>query len=282
MKKLSISLAWSEAVAFVRREAALLVPLGFMLLALPSVLMSLAMPVPATPGAMAAQAIPEPGLWMLLYPVVLVGTIVGSVAVAALALTPGLSVGEAIRRGLQRLLPMLGAFLLLGLVCVLFVFLLMAFVAVAMPGAAQGFATQDFQAAAGAIVLIMLIVVPLAVYLLARFILMTPIAAAEDQGPIALLKRSWALTAGHVLRLIGFVLLFIIAVAILGAVIQILAGIAVAATLGPVEPRTASFIVMTLLAAVVNTVASVYFTSTVARAYAQLAAARVAPVPKTA
>ena len=44
-----------------------------------------------------------------------------------------------------------------------------------------------------------------------RMMMTAPVASIEPVGPVALIKRSWQLTAGHFWRLFGFLVLFFVA-----------------------------------------------------------------------
>lgn len=266
MANLSISTAWNETVEFVKRESRLLFPLAFMLIALPSALLRIVMPPPPVPGTM-----PEPGLWLALVPLVIVATMVGNIAISYLALRPGVSVGEAIQRGLRRFLPLLAAVLLVALAGALLFFVVALVMVLVVPGAmssaAAGAATS---ALALATVLAMLLLLPVILYFAARLIAVTPAAAAEEAGPIELIRRSWALTTGHVGKLVAFLLLVAIAVSVLGRVVESLAGILFIALAGPLRPGSLSTVLIALVLAAVNTVVGAYLGSLVARVYAQL------------
>ena len=91
MATLSVAAAWDETVAFVRREGRLLFPVSFMLIALPAALAEALSP------AGAAGEPPAPGPWLLIFPVALLLSAIGNLAISALALRPGASVAEALR-----------------------------------------------------------------------------------------------------------------------------------------------------------------------------------------
>lgn len=274
MNNLSITTAWNEATEFLRREGHLLYPLAFLLLALPGAAMALLGPQqqPA-PGEM-----PQPGLWMLMMPAALVLGLIGQVALSYLALRPGSSVGEALGRGARRFLPMLGAALLLALGALLLLFLISVVVAVAMPGAAQGLQaggppTQGELAAVG---LIVLILAPVFVYFGTRLSLMAPVAAAQEGGPIALLGRSWRLTAGRFWKLLGFFILFGIVVLVAAMAVQFVLGSLIALAAGRPEPGSLSFALVTLLQAALNALFYMFLIATLSRIYAQLTGHNVA------
>jgi hypothetical protein len=267
MTKLSITTAWNETAAFVGREARLLFPLAFMLIALPVAAMSAFTPAPAGPGEL-----PGPGLWLLLLPLAAIASMIGNIAISHLALRPGASVGEGIARGGARFAMLLGAAILLGLAGVAALFIIAMIVMMLVPGAMTGAQSGvPTPAVASATLLMVALILPLLVYFGARLLVMTPVAAAEEGGPLALIKRSWQLTAGNTWKLVGFILLVAIAVGILGAAIESVAGLAAGLLIGPIAPGSLSALVVIVVMAGVNTVIGVYLATLIARIYAQLA-----------
>lgn len=265
MATLSITTAWNETVELVRREAALLLPVSFLLLALPSALMEAAAP---QPGATDVSPI-----WLLLFLVAMLTGFVGNVAISYLALRSGVSVAEALRRGVSRLPSLLGAVVLVG-IAFLFLFIIAAIVAVLIvPGAmsaAESGATA-VPALIGAVLIAILIVLPFGLYIGARLMAMTPIAAVDPGNPFELIGRSWRLTAGHVWKLIGFLILVGVLIGVLRLAIAAVAGILFALVAGPIEAGSTSQWLVIVVMALVNMVVAAYFTSLVARIYAQLA-----------
>ena len=267
MANLSISTAWNETVEFVRRESRLLFPLAFMLVALPSAILKTVQPLPPSPGEA-----PPMGPWLLVIPLVVVATLVGNLAISWLALRPGASVGEAIRRGARRFLPLIGAALLLALAGAILFFIAAMVAVVLVPGAlAAAQAGAPAPAMVGAVLVTMLIIAPVLIFVGARMVALTPAAAVEEGGPIALLQRSWRLTAGHTWKLIAFLLLIGITVSVLGLVIEAVAGSLFIVLAGPARPGSASMVLIATVMAIVNTVVAVYLASLIARIYAQLA-----------
>lgn len=267
MAKLSITTAWNETAAFVAREARLLLPLAFMLIALPVAAMGLLMPAPASP-----EELPGGGLWLLAVPLALVASTIGNIAISHLALKPGASVGEAIARGAARCAMLIGAALLLGLGAIVLFFVVamiaMMLVPGAMSGAQSGVPTPEL---ASATLLMLLLMLPVVLFFAARLLVMTPAAAAEEGGPIRLIRRSWALTAGHAWKLIGFLLLIFIAIGVLGAAIEAVVGLAAGLLIGPLAPGSLSALIVIVVMAGVNTMVGAYAGTLIARIYAQLA-----------
>lgn len=267
MAKLSITTAWNETAGFVAREGRLLFPLAFMLIALPVALMSAFTPTPAGPGEL-----PGAGLWLLLLPLAAIASMVGNIAISYLALRPGTSVGEAISRGGARFAMLLAAAILLGLAGAVALFFIAMIVMLIVPGAMAGAQSGvPTPAVASATFLMVALLLPLLIYFGARLMVMTPVAAAEEGGPLTLMKRSWQLTAGNVWKLVGFILLVAIAVGILGAAIESVVGLAAGLLIGPLAPGSLSALIVILVMAGVNTVVGAYLATLVARIYAQLA-----------
>lgn len=118
MKSLSIGAAWLEASAFLRRESALLLPVALLFLAVPLALVFQSIPpemqqVAATASAEPPQMPLSSALTILFSGLVIIA---GTLALYALALKPGISVGEALALGVRRLPVSLATTLLEGLV----------------------------------------------------------------------------------------------------------------------------------------------------------------------
>lgn len=255
MANLSITTAWNETAAFVAREAQLVLPIGFLLLALPGAVLQMLMPTPV-PGEL-----PEAGAWMAAIPVVVVISLVGTIAVTLLALRPGTSVGEALQHGLRRLIPIFLAIVIVGLAAsVLMVPLMMLFGGVAVAAGNPAIAA-----------LAVLVVLPAALFLWARLSMMTPVAAAEPIGPIAIIQRSWALSRGHFWKLFGFLVLLVIAAMVISMAIGALVGILVFLIAGAPTPGSVGSYLMLIVSALVQAVVSTVFAVMIARVYAQLA-----------
>jgi len=253
MKPLSITTAWNETAAFVKREAGLLIPIALALVALPAAFAEAMMP-----QAAAGQQ-PEAGAWMLLIiPLALLSSI-GTLAITILALGRERVVGSALGLAARRVLPLLGAVLLVILAAFIILLPLSVILALAVSG-------EEAVTA-----LLVLIFMPVFVFLWIRLMLMTPVAAAEPAGPVAILKRSWALTSGRFWRLFGFVLLLVVAFVVLAFAVSAVTGILMTLAAGRPEPGNLSFVVILLVGALLNGVFVLYFATLIARIYAQLA-----------
>jgi hypothetical protein len=196
-------------------------------------------------------------LWLLFVPIVPVASLIGALAISRLALRPGEGAGAALAAGLRRFAPLFGAALLVGCagaVLAIAAILLAAAIAAPMLSAVP-----------------VLAMLALLVFFWVRLMLLTPAAAVEPIGPIALIRRSWALSAGNVWRLLGFLL----AVAILSLVTLMAAGlvggIAIRLAAGQPQPGSLALVLVLLVSALLQAAVSGLFTAFVARLYAQLA-----------
>lgn len=193
MARLSMSDIWDETRAFLAREKALILPLGFATFGLALLLLALAAPAEA-----AAQA--KPGLWMLwLVPGFLLITI-GYLAVSAIVLTPNISVGESLGVAMKRLPSAISlTFLMVGAMLLLLIISIMLFGVV---GAQTGMSLER-----AAIASVVVALVPM-FWLSIRLIIVWPLLVVHDAGPADAIRRSFALTAGNALPIAGILLLF--------------------------------------------------------------------------
>jgi hypothetical protein len=259
---LSLGEAWNEAAAFVKREGRLLFPIAFLLVALPQAVLGAFAPQ-ASPGRL-----PEPGAWLLLLPAILILGMIGNIAMSWLALRPGRSVGEALAHGARRFLPLFALFLLL---CIAFALLFLVLATIALlfvPGVGS---IPPPPGAMRAMAVVVLLMVPFLLYFAARLLVATPVAAAEPGGPLAILKRSWQLTAGKVWTLLGFILLAALLVVVIGLAVNAVAGLGILALAGPPRPGSLGLVLLLLVGAAVDTIVTAYLTSMIARIYARLA-----------
>ena len=256
MAGLSISTAWDETAAFVGREGSLLFPVGFVFLALPSVIVGLLMPeaIDSAKTYPEMMAIIRPLLPQIMaaFAVATLVTLVGSLALYALCLRPGgTSVGEALRLALSRFAVALAATLLL---------LLAWSVLFSIPF------TLGAAGAGHAMGLAFLLLIPLAVFAGIRLMLLSAVIMGEAGGPLDAIRRSWALTRGHFWKLFGFVIVVAIVVVVVSIVGNMLLGF-IDLALG--EGRNG--VVSTIGGALLNTVINVYMLVMSARIYRQLA-----------
>ena len=261
MANLSITTAWNEAMEFFKREAGLILPVAFLLLALPQALLQIAMPAPPVPGAR-----PEGGLWLLLVPLVIAASMIGSIAITWLALRPGASVGEALQVGLRRFIILFAASLLIAIAAaIVFVPTLMI-----VGGASTMNTGGDPAALTGSALLVLFIFMLAFIFLWIRLMLMTPVTSAEPLSPIGIIRRSWELTAGHFWKLLGFVILLFIVAIVISVVVRAIFGILLFALVGQPELGSLSMNLLTIVSALVQSVFGAIFATLLARIYVQL------------
>lgn len=270
MAELSISRAWDEAKAVADRDGRLIANVALALVLLPEVVAG----VLAPPANLAGV---QPPAWTPLVAIaVAILRIVALIAIIRLVLGPATSVGEAIGHGLRRLLPGFAAILLLGIPLLLILSLLLALFGGSDVIAVLQSGKPDPQVGK-AILLFMLIAILVSV----RFQMVMPVTTAERAGPIAILQRSWELTAGHFWRLLGFfgLLLFSVAVVLLAA--QLVGGIVGRALFGELRPLSLGALLVALITGVVQSGFVVLTATMLARIYVQLSGRSQVSVPKS-
>ena len=253
MKKLSVTAAWNETAAFVKREFGLLFLVAFGLVALPTVILRAV--APETPPGQ----IPEAGAWMLLILPVIVFSIIGSLTMTMLALGRGEDARAAFGHAVRRSPTVLVAALLLGLIAMVAA-LPVAIVIVLLAGTGP----------AAAILLSAAILLAF-VFVWIRMMLLNPVGAVEPVGPIEILRRSWRLTAGQFWKLLGFVAIALILFGVLSLAVTSVLGSLVILAAGQPQDGNLSKGLLLLLGGILNAAFGVFLTVMVARIYAQLA-----------
>jgi len=258
MTVMSIGKAWEEAVAFVARERGLLFPVALLFVALPGLILQEMTPPELANWTMDKSALPDIPFSFALS--MLIGVIIiwfGSLALFALALRPGISVGEALRLSLSRLPVLLGTALAV----------VVALLAVAIVGMIIVVAIS-FVAKAASAALAMLLGIGLGAVMLfasVRLLLLNPVVIDGSEGVAASLRHSWALTRGHFWRLFGFILVLTLLSAIVGSAAQVIFGLIGRLIAGAEGAR----LIGGIAAAIVSTVVQVYMLVMLARLYRQ-------------
>lgn len=253
MSKVSISEAWDETCAIVARDGKLVATVALALLVFPGVIMTVIMPRGVS------LATPQQLTWVAIL-VILIVTFTGQLAIFRMAMGPHISVGAAIRRAASRVLPFLGAFLL---------WVLPMLVLTAIPYAIIHNNPSPQQLAAN---LGLLAIVLLGTFIGVRLMLIGPVATAEPGGSIAIIRRSWAMTAGNWWRLFGFLLMFGLgAIALLWAVNAAL-GVVAQLLIGTISALSVPGLILILIGQMVTAAISVVLFVMQARIYVQLAA----------
>jgi hypothetical protein len=201
--------------------------------------------------------LPPAGPWLAVALVALLVSLVGQLAVIRLAIGPHVSVGEAIMHGVRRLVAYLVA-VIIWLVPILVVgSLLYDYLAM----------NETHPSVVAALALILLTLV--GVFLGVRLMLSSAVASAEIIGPIAVLRRSWAISAGNWWRLFIFLVLFAIGALCLIWAIESVFGLLVRTFMDDSGPLTVGNLVISIVSQLVSAALSVVFFVMLARLYVQ-------------
>lgn len=261
--RLSIEQALTAARRFGGAEQRLVVPLTLAFQLLPALLVNLVWPEKLRLDMLSAGTAQIPAGLVLVTFVALLVSVFGGLALSALAVVPRVTVGDALRLSARRLPPLIGAGMLLFLGWMLAFLILSIVVGVAlaaMPVRSLSAVLMGF----GFIGMLVMI---------ARMVPLLPLMIDRHLGPVAALRATWRLTAGHFWRLLGFLALFfattwIVNLAIVSAVGSLLLVIGRLAGLGGLAEAVTS-----LLAATLGAVANTALVLIVAQIYRQLSGA---------
>ena len=269
--KLSISRAWDETRALLSRNGKLMTTVAAAMFLLPQVIVG----VITGQGNDAAETAPAVGLPVLIAAII---GLVGQLAVAWLAIGTGISVGESIRHGFRRTLPFIGAVLIMLLAFV--VFFVIAAGLLMILGVVDATVAQPRPR--DVIIILVIMLVPM-LFVAVRILPSVAVATAERQGPIGILRRSWTLTSGHSGRLLGFILVFVLAALIVAVAVTLISGLLVSVLFGSTEPFSLGALVLSLLVGLLQAALILVYVVMIARIYVQLAGdgAAEASVPTT-
>lgn len=254
MARFSIGAAWDEAIGFLRRESGILAPVSMATFGVGAILLSLAIPEGVAPGTK-----PVMSSHVLLVVPAMLALMLGNLAVSLIALNPGVSVAESLRRAGQRLPYLIAATMLL----VIFLFCALILVSLIATPFAGNVATA--MAVLTPIVAILLIVFA------APSLLLPPIVAMEPVSPFGALRRVWALGQGNLPRIFAVLCLGVIVMMTMSLiatlVITVVSKLLVVAIGQPALVALIGDIILAGISALMSLMISLY----VAFAYRQLA-----------
>lgn len=252
MAKISLSRAWEESREVLRRDGRLLGIVALALIVLPGTVQALLTP-PVAEGSL-----PPVGAWIAVAVVAALIGLVGQLAIVRLALGPHTTVGEAIAHGARRMPVYFASVLLWALpLAAVIVFLV---------------TKLDRTNPQPALSISFFVLMLLMIYVSVRLVLSSAVASAEKIGPLAIIQRSWVLTARNWWRLFAFLVLFVIAMVCLLLAVTAVAGILVSALFGEAEPMSVGALILALVSEFMVALVSVVFFVMLARIYAQLSA----------
>jgi hypothetical protein len=245
--RFSIFAVWEEALAVLRSEWSLVLPVAFSCFGLPIVAAMLVLPAPVMTEV--GPQIP-PGNWMLILPLVGILFMIGSMAIAGLALQGGVSVHEALERAVRRLPAGIGLYLVnIGLQVV--ASLAMApIMLIGSPGDGQP-GPYSIDAVALAFVLL--------IWVYLRMMPVWTLLYRDRQNPLTTIVATWKLTRGHTVRLLLARIVLMLTVFILAFVIVLPAG-AIARLLGALsgQPWLTHVLGVIVAAGLLSTIAGVW------------------------
>lgn len=251
-----MGLVWDRTVDVLQGRSGILARLALLFLFVPGVI-SAAVSAAATPGTPLAFVA---SLVSIAASVILIA---GVLAITAVASDPAVDAAQATRVGVARLLPALGAIAII--VVLLFVVLIPITLLIMHAGATFDPATGRFDLArasgsalnlAGAIALVALIA---GLWLTAKIAPLFAVIVNERRG-LGAFARSFHLTRGSTLRLIGVVILYGIVVIVAVMAATLVTGVLARLLLGPDAPGGVAFVTgavssaVTALLTVVQTV----------------------------
>lgn len=259
MSRLSISTAWEETKSRLASDGRLLTTVALAMVALPSAISTL-----VSPNSAMAESGGSVGSGLVVLVMSLIA-IVGQLALIRLAIGPSVAVGEAIGHAARRALPYLGSIILLViglLILAVPLVILLSVMGVSLEGG-RGVLPGPAWAA-------ILLFVAALLYIAVRMLMTSSVASAESAGPIRILKRSWELTRGHAGKLLGFLLLFVIALFIVLGAVGVMVGLLARSSIGEIEPFSAAALLVGLAQGLATAAATAIFAVMLARMYVQL------------
>lgn len=258
MAGLSFSQAWEQTRRILARDGRLIWPLALMALVVPQLLVGTVVgPAAMTDLSAQGQGATSFG-YLLALLLVAAARFGGLTALAQLALRSDERLGDALRSGLRRSPAVLGATLLVLLP-------LTAMLAPALIAIGQR------QQPSGAAALLFLVGLVLGVVAFARLQFAIPVGAIEGGGPVRLLVRSWRLTAGRALRLLGFVLLCVGLLLIVTFALNAVLGSLIIVALGQPKALSVSALALSAVGLFGEMLVLVPYSIMAARLYAQAA-----------
>jgi uncharacterized membrane protein len=260
MTELSISQAWEGTKASIAADGKLMAVVAAALVALPGLIGAVI--VPQTAGT-------ESSLTSTI--VILVTSLlalIGQLAIIRLAVTPAVSVGEAIAHGARRMPIYLVAGILLTIG---FVIAMIPFALILYAAGVPLDRTNELATVASPVTLVLaLLYLMLVIFICVRMLMTSPVASEEEAGPVQIIRRSWELTRGHWWRLFGFILIFFLGAGVVIAVVNWVISFVAVMLLGPIEPMSASALVVALVDCCVNATVTLLLAVMLARIYLQL------------
>ena len=266
MARLSISTAWDETSAFLRRESRLVMPVALAFFAVPATLFGW-----HNPSGDPSQAA---GGWPLTL-LLLILALMGQMAIAAMAIGWRGSVGAALIQALGRVWGVVATLLIIFIPLAVALALVLA---VMLGNAGLTDPTQvTAEALAGVpgLALFLFAMTLIFLFVAARLFPISAVGMMETANPFRILSRSWQLTSGHFWRLVGTLLLILIVSLVASIAVTSVIGSLISLAAGEPQPYNVSALIVSLADGAVGAVISAASAALVGRIYAQLSAGQV-------
>jgi hypothetical protein len=252
---------WEDAIAFIKRESALLIPLALATLLVGDVIGALVRPEGSggQSSLLANFAILAAAIW----------SIVGQLSITALVLKPGSSVGEAIAAGIRRLGKVLAVALILG------VALALAMLPVIAPLVSAGFdpavpeSVRNVPTWAAVYTGFLAIVTA---WFAARLTLVNPLLVDRNPGLVETIRTGFGLTRGIVAQIIVVLIIYIVVLVIMLNAVRFVAGSLFALLAGAVGSPFLGRVLTALMSGIVATALSMVAAVFVAMLYRRVSA----------
>jgi hypothetical protein len=262
MSSLSIGRAWDEAKAALLANRRLIVPVALGMILLPAVLASMIEPqVPAGEQ-------PPAGIWMLFVLAMIFIMFIGQLAMVLMVNGWRGSVGEAIGQAARRAPTLILAALMIGVIVIL------AFSMILAIGMGRSIESGqfDWSSISGIGWALLSLAFAALLYFSVRLLLLVAVVALEPLGPIASIRRTFALTSGQFLRLLAFLLMLMVGFFVVALTVGAVIGALVTLVAGRPEPWSISLLLVALTGGLVQAGFMTVYTAMLARIYAQLGA----------
>ena len=242
-----IGTVWDRTMEVLRGRAGMLAGIAALTIVLPTVIRNglALMMAGGTPGQSPSL------LFSLISLIVFALAIVGQLALVAAATDPATLRDDALRTGLRRLAPAIGLYL------IVVIGFIIALIPIGIAAAASGVDLTRMGAGttpklsvgiAGFVTLYAIALVLAGLWLSARLFVLNPVIVNERLG-VKAFARSFALTRGHVWRLIGFLLLVGVVLIVSVLATQFVIGTVTGLIFSPVTARFWTSIPVSILTA---------------------------------
>lgn len=265
MANLSISKAWDEASAFLKREMRLVAPVALATFTVPATLFGWYNPS-GDPNLASG------GLGWPLTLFILILAMTGQMTIAGLAIGWSGSVGSALGQAFRRVWGLLATVFLLFAPLTIIMVLLIAVIVGAAGITDPAQVTPEALAALPQVSIVILVATLIFLFVAVRLFPLSAVAMVETANPIRLLSRCWQLTRGHFLRLLGTLLLILVASFVASIAVTAVIGSAMTVAAGEPQPYNLSALIVGLFDGLVSAAISAISAVLVGRIYVQLSA----------